>query len=271
MTRLPDIVSLGTPSRFDLPTRERPLNEPFGSYVLHEPLSVTADDECYVARGPRGLVFLRRIPSARFDETSITEQAIVNCSDGVAAFSDFGSEGDWVYLAHELVVGASVAALARSGERISWLAALAFAFDACGVLAAVSDRYGFLVDYALSPARIMLAGGAVTLCPGVPTTPKPGWHRMACGILQPVLSLAADRAERALLRTLLTDDDPAAIWVVCDALLERHAELDPVLQLAFLALAGQVPFEQAHAALAARVPVDDLRALWHLCGVTNHV
>jgi hypothetical protein len=272
--RLPDIVSLGKPSRFDLPSRQPwPLTEVFARYELLERLPSSSDDECYWARlrGPAGferLVFLRRVPEHRFDTVivdGIKQQAMVSMT-GIAQVFELGRHAGWGFIVSEIVVGASIAALARSGQRISWLVALATVFDACGRLAGVFERYGTLVDLALSPARIILStGGVITLCPGLPAAPPPPWHRIVCDIIHPILGLAADHdTERARLRALLTDDDPEAVWVACDALVERHPELDPVLPLVFLSLAGRVARDEAHAALVARVPVDELRALWHL-------
>ena len=83
-------------------------------------------------------------------------------------------------------------------------------------------------------------------------------------MIHPILALAADDGERVLLHELFTDEHPDAVWVASDALVQRHPELDPVLPLVFLSLAGRVPRTAAHAALAERVPVEELRALWQL-------
>ena len=272
---LPDIVSRGKPTRFDLPSRQPwPLAEMFGRYELLEQIPSGPDDQCYWSRirGPAGferIVFLRRFAGARLDDGELVEalkrQAYVNMR-GVSQVFEFGRVGEWGFVVGEIVAGASVAALARGLKRVSWLVALAIVFDACARLAAVHERYGQDVELAVTPARIMLStAGEVTLCTGLPRRQRAPWHRTVCEIIQPILSLAADDdAERAMLRELFTDDNPDAVWVASDALVEQHPELDPVLPMVFLSLAGRVPTATAHEALVERVPVDELRVLWHL-------
>jgi len=216
---LPDIVSRGKPTRFDLPSRQPwPLAEMFGRYELLEQIPSGPDDQCYWSRirGPAGferIVFLRRFAGARLDDGELVEalkrQAYVNMR-GVSQVFEFGRVGEWGFVVGEIVAGASVAALARGLKRVSWLVALAIVFDACARLAAVHERYGQDVELAVTPARIMLStAGEVTLCTGLPRRQRAPWHRTVCEIIQPILSLAADDdAERAMLRELFTDDNP---------------------------------------------------------------
>ena len=268
---LHDIVSLGKPSRFDLPSRQPwPLAETFGRYELLERIPSGPDDECYWSRirGPAGferIVFLRRFHESRLDDVAVEDikRQIFVQMRGIAQVFDLGREAGWAYIVSDLVVGASVAALAR-GARIPWLVALAIVFDACGRLARMHQRYGEHIELAVTPARIILStAGEVTLCTGVPVKRVP-WHRTLCEIIHPILSLAANSEERAMLRELFTDDNPDAVWVASDALVQRYPELDPVLPIVFLSLGGRVSQEVAHAALVERVPPEQLRVLWQL-------
>lgn len=268
-----DIVALGKPSRFDLPSRQPwPMNEAFSRYELLERIPSGPHDECYWSRlrGPVGfekIVFLRRFARTRLDDATvdaIKRQARVNMH-GVSQVFELGQHEGWGYIVGEIIVGASIAALAPA-RRIPWLVALALVFETCVRMASVHERYrGEEIDLAISPARIVLSTtGAVTLCMGVPSQPRAPWHRVLCDAIHPILALAAEPEERALLRELFTDEHPDAVWVASDALVQRHPELDPVLPLVFLSLAGRVPRASAHAALVERVPVEDLRLLWDL-------
>ena len=271
---LPDIVSLGKPSRFDLPSRQPwPLRQAFGRYELLERIPSGGEEECYWARmrGPAGferIVFLRRFPEARLDPATIDafEQQGMIAVRGVAQLFELGREVGWGYIVTEIVVGASVAALTQSGvrRRVSWLVALAIAFDACARRARVYERHGDLA-LAITPSRIMLSTtGEVMLCTGMPTRARVPWHRTLCEMIYPILALAADAEERELLRELFADDDPEAVWVASDALVQRHPELDPVLPIVFLSLAGRMSRAEARAALVERVTIEQLRALWNL-------
>ena len=274
MDDLSDIVSLGKPSRFDLPSRQPwRMSKPFGRFELIEPIAAGTDDECYWARlrGPAGferIVFLRRFDARRLDPemTEALERQALVMIHGVSQLFELGRQDGWGFVISELNVGASVAALLERRVRVPWLVALAIAFDTCGRLAAAWKRYpDDDIDFAITPARIMLCTtGEVTLCMGLPKPQRPAWHRTLCDVIHPILALAATGGEREMLRELFTDDHPDAVWVASDALVEQHPELDPVLPLVFLSLAGRVPRGAAHAALVERVPVDDLRRLWQL-------
>jgi len=271
---LPDIVSLGKPSRFELPSRQPwPLAITFGRYDLLVRIPSGPDDECYWSRirGPAGfekVVFVRRFAEERLDDDTIEaikRQAIVSTS-GVSQVFELGRQDGWGFVVGDIVVGASIAALLRAGRRVPWLVALAIVFDTCRRLVSVYERYReHDIDLALTPARIVLSTtGVVTLCMGIPAPRRATWHRTLCDVIHPILSLAATADERVLLRELFTDDNPEGVWVASDALVQQHPELDPVLPIVFLALAGRVPHTAAHAALVERVPIEQLRALWRV-------
>lgn len=279
---LPDIVSLGRPRRFDLPSRQPwPLDITFGRYDLLERTPSGSDDECYWSRirGPAGfekIVFLRRFDRERLDRETmeaIKSQAWINLR-GVSQIFEVGIVDGWGFIVSELVVGASVAALAKRPERISWLVALAIVFDASARMARiVAKRVGpdqrDPPDPAISPARIFLSmSGEVALAMGMPPAERVPWHRALCNVIQPILALAASDDERAMLAELFTDDNPDAVWVACDALVQRHPELDPVLPMVFLSLAGRIDRGDAHRVLVECVPIEQLRALWNLVGAT---
>ena len=271
---LPDIVSLGKPSRFELPSRQPwPLAITFGRYDLLVRIPSGPDDECYWSRirGPAGfekVVFVRRFAEERLDDDTIEaikRQAIVSTS-GVSQVFELGRQDGWGFVVGDIVVGASIAALLRAGRRVPWLVALAIVFDTCRRLVSVYERYReHDIDLALTPARIVLSTtGVVTLCMGIPAPRRAAWHRTLCDVIHPILSLAATADERVLLRELFTDDNPEGVWVASDALVQQHPELDPVLPIVFLSLAGRVPHTAAHAALVERVPIEQLRALWRV-------
>lgn len=271
---LPDIVSLGKPSRFELPSRQPwPLSIAFGRYDLLLRIPSGPDDECYWSRirGPAGfekIVFVRRFAEDRLDNATIEaikRQAIVNVS-GVSQVFELGRQDGWGFVVGDIIVGASIAALSRAEGRVPWLVALAIVFDTCSRLLAVYERYReHDLDLALTPARIVLSTtGEVALCMGIPAPRRAAWHRTLCDVIHPILALAATAEERVMLRELFTDDNPDAVWVASDALVQQHPELDPVLPIVFLALAGRVPRTAAHAALVERVPIEQLRALWHV-------
>lgn len=271
---LGDILGRGRLSRFDLPER-RPSSilEAFGKYGLFERVVSGPEDECYWARfgglaGFERFVFVRRFASDRMDEATvdaIKRQAHVMLR-GIATIFELGRIEPWGFVVGEVVAGASVAAMVRARRRVPWLAALALVFDTCSRIMRVYDRYvGEDIDLALSPARIFLTHNfEVTLSMGVPKPTQPAWHQTLCGVIHPILALAADERERAMLRELFTDDNPDAVWVACDALVERHPELDPMLPMVFLALAGRAPRDEVHAALVEAVPGTALQALWQL-------
>lgn len=274
MDDLSDIVSLGKPSRFELPSRQPwRMSTPFGRYELVERLASSADDECYWAmiRGPAGferIVFLRRFEESRLDDDMmerLKRQARVALR-GVSQLFEAGKYEGWGFVVSELIVGASIAGLMERGTRVPWLVALAIAFDACGRFAAAHQRYpNDDFDLAITPSRIVLCTtGDVTLCMGLPKPQRAAWHRTMCDVIHPILALAAMDGEREMLRELFTDEDPDAVWVASDALVQQHPELDPVLPIVFLSLAGRVPRAAAHAALAERVAVEELRLLWKL-------
>lgn len=270
-----DIVSRGKPRRFDLPSRQPwPMSTMFGRYRLVERVRSGADDECYWARlsgaaGFERIVFMRRFAARRLDEPmmeALKRQARVHAL-GVSQIFEAGIHEEWGFIVSELVVGASIAALAASRRRVSWLVALAIAFDTCRRLARVYERYPpEEAEVVITPSRIVLGTtGEVALCMGIPTGRRVAWHRTLCDVIHPILALAAeDDGERVLLRELFTDEHPDAVWVASDALVQRHPELDPVLPIVFLSLAGRVPSATAHAALVERVPIEELRALWQL-------
>jgi hypothetical protein len=271
---LSDIVARGKPSGFDLPSRQPwPMAAPFGRYDLVERIPAGADDECYWTRlrGPSGfeqIVFLRRFAEGRLDDRmmdALKRQARV-VMRGVLQVFEVGRQDGWGYVVSEIAAGASIAALANTKTRIPWLVALALVFDACSRMSLVQQRYASDdIDLAITPARIMLTThGEIALSMGLPPLERVPWHRKLCNVIHPILALAAEPTEQAMLRALFTDDNPDAVWVASDALVEQHPELDPVLPMVFLSLAGKVSRPVAHAALVERVPVEDLRALWNL-------
>ena len=279
---LPDIVSLGKPRRFELPSRQPwPLDVTFGRYDLLERTPSGSEDECYWSRirGPAGfekIVFLRRFDRKRLDKElmgAIKRQAWINVR-GVSQIFEVGVSDDWGFIVSELVVGASVAALGKRAERIPWLVALAIVFDASARMARIVAKrvgpgQGEPPDPAITPARIILSmTGEVALAMGVPQAERVPWHRALCNVIQPILSLAASNEERVMLAELFGDDNPDAVWVACDALVQRHPELDPVLPMVFLSLAGRIDRGDAHRVLVECVPIEQLRALWNVVGAT---
>jgi hypothetical protein len=284
VVELPDIVSLGKPRRWDVPSydaRPWPIEIPFGRYALVRRIPSGEGDETYLGlmRGVAGferLVFVRRFAASRMDAKLIDamkRQAYV-MQLGVATIFELGVHEEWGFVIGELVPGASIADIAREGERVGqrvpWLVALALVHDACKRFLRIrTSRVGpneeAAPDLALSAARILLSTeGLVTFCLGVPAPTVPPWHRAVCDIIAPILALAASDEERGLLRELFADDNPDAVWVASDLLVQRHPELDPVLPIVFLSLAGRVDRVTAHAALVERVPIEQLRALWDL-------
>ena len=254
---------------------------PFGKYELLERIPSAPDDECYWSRlrGPAGfekIVFVRRFDRERLDQATLEAiklQAWIQMR-GVSQIFELGVMEGWGFVVSELVVGASIATLAKRSERIPWLVAIAIVFDACTRMARIMERpVGPMQedppDCAITPARVILSmAGEVSLALGIPAKQRPPWHRTLCDVIHPILSLAATDEERELLRELFTDEDPDSVWVASDALVLRHPELDPVLPLVFLSLAGRIDKATAHRMLVERVPIEQLRALWNHVGAT---
>ncbi len=241
----------------------------FGRYLLDRRLPCGTDDECWLVRvfGLEGFArrsFLRRFAAARLDAAMIEackRQAIIQ-EHGIAALFEIGIEQEWGFIVGDHVDGASLAELHATGRRVPWLVALAIVHDACTSLARIARHHA---DGAITPRRLRFSlSGEVMLCMGPPPLQPRAWHRVVCEVIEPILALAASDDERALLHELLADDDPDAVWVASDALVQRHPELDPVLPIVFLALAGRGDGIAAHAALVERVPIEQLRELWHL-------
>jgi hypothetical protein len=279
---LPDIISLGKPRRFEPPGRPPwSLAIEFGRYELVERIPSGSDDECYVARmagiaGFERIAFLRRFDRTRLDKPlmdAIKRQAWIT-ERAVAQVFEVGVIDAWGFIVTEHVAGASVAALGKRAERIPWLVALAIVFDASARMARIISKRGGRdqrepPDPAITPARIILStSGDVALAMGVPAVERAPWHRALCDMIHPILALAATADERAMLAELFADDNADAVWVACDALVQRHPELDPVLPMVFLSLAGRIDRGEAHRVLVERVPLEQLRALWNHVGAT---
>jgi hypothetical protein len=263
----PQIVSLGAPedlSDYSRVWRGGGDGIPFGKYELSERISASLDDECWIVRtmGLSGFdrrTFLRRFPAERLSKPVIEackRQAMVT-APGVAQMFELGRiDGQWGFIAGQYVDGVSIDELPQQ----PWLVALALVHDACGALARIAERGA---DAALTERRLRLSmSGELVLCMGMPDPVTPPWHRAVCDVLRLLLGLSANADEQVLLDGLFTDDNPDAVWVVSDALVERHPELDPVLPMVFLALAGKADRGEVRRMLVECTPVDELRGLW---------
>ena len=237
---------------------------PFSRYGLSERIASGPDDECWIARtmgldGFSRRTFLRRFPRERLAKPTLDalrRQGML-AERGVAQIFELGRIDEWGFLVGEYVDGVSIAELPPQ----PWLVALALVHDACEVLARVAQKG---VDAAITGRRMRLStSGELVLCMGVPAAETPPWHRAVCDVVRPLLALAATADERARLDELFADDDPDAVWIASDLLVERHPELDPMLPIVFLALAGRASRAEARRLLVERVRVEDLRGLWN--------
>lgn len=239
-----DLLERGAPA--DLRRRGRgagegPLAIPIRDYVLRQQVPSTNDHggECFhaIRQGSQfnASVFARRFPAAHLTPAlmeALKRRALV-AWHAAEAIHELARHGGHVLVTSDLIEGLSLAELRAvldaRGARLPWPVALALASDAC-------DRMGELrkADVplpAVTPARLRLSlRGRLLACTSAPeiddATP---WHRRLAGVLLPILALAATAEERALLGRFAGDDDPGALSVLADALVERHPVLAPAL------------------------------------------
>ncbi len=255
---MPDLLPLAAPSYEELASRQLrrlgdddDLEVPFGKYELRARLPAGPGDECFAAvpRGPAGFTkyaFLRRFPWTRIDDALVAavERRAPVQHVGIEQLFDLAVHERHGYLVSELVSGLGLDhlddALRRRGERLPWRTALAMLHDACHRLLPLRAAG---VGSDVTPAHLRLSiTGRLYLCFGLPPAAEPAWGRTLCGVVRPILALAATAEERALLDGLLRDtDDAGAVAVASDALVQRHPELDPGLPALLLAMLEDEP------------------------------
>jgi len=267
-----DLLPLGAP---DLrPARDAvALPRGPGTALLHYDLRVRipagADDECFIAVRTTSQwevpLFVRRFPADRTDAPLIDElkrRAMLDVH-GVENIFELGVDraGKSGFIVSEFIRGSSLReiyiALHGRGERLPWSVAVVLAHDALVRLEALR-AVGFVHPAITGPRmRISLSGG-LWLCTGEPRLrPEPAWFDVVWAALRPIFALAADDHERIVLADLLAAPEPDALAVACDAITERHPEVDPLLPLALVHRAE-------HARLAPLVDRAAVRRLWNL-------
>ncbi len=270
--RSQDLLPLGAPPLS--PIREALYRAPgpgiaMRDYDLRTRVAAGPDDECYLAARTHGAwetpVFVRRFPSAQLDTPMIEDikrRSMLRVR-GVEQILELARdmETGWGFVVSDIIDGASLrelaTALSERGTRLPWAAAAALAHDAMLRLAQLRDA-GF-VHPGVTPARIRISlWGGLWLCHGRPgPRSAPAWPDLVWDVLRPILALAADGHERALLAELLASPDPEALGVACDAIAERHPEVAALLPLAVVHGAD-------YAAIVPHVDPAALRVLWDL-------
>lgn len=226
----------------------------FGRLRLIHPLPCGSEDQCWLAdEGDDHLVFLRRFPRAQMTEdlVALLKQLAKVRHANLTALHDFGVLEHQPYTTTAYVPGLHVAdltrALERRGRRLSLALALALFAEGRAALEAMHAA-GASHGHLTGPrVRIEPLGRAV-VCIGptaVPESPSPGAD--LCTLARIMLGGVLD--DRTVLEILKTDD-PSALVVAADRLMEAHPRLDVLIRSV---LAERPDFEHLPALLEPHV------------------
>lgn len=213
----------------------QPDEEPFGRYRLLRRLPAGDEDECWLAEDPQEErpVFLRRFPRERMTgELVDLLKALRNIRHpGLTTLEDFGVLEHRPYLISTYVRGVHFADLARilDRRRQRLRLPLALALFAEGRVALEAMHAAGIAHGHLTAPRVRVEPlGRTTICAGPTEPPRsagPGADLCALGRI--ILGSAV--RDRQILEVLQTDE-PDALVVAADRLMELHPKLDMLIR-----------------------------------------